>query len=86
MTKEGGLKLVELAESKLGCGGMCTPALFYTTTDISEGPPTKECISAALEELENAPKAAAAFSIICGLVMLLASCSSFPLCFGFADD
>lgn len=86
MTKNKGIELVEMAEKKIGCGGICTVPLFFTMRDISIGKPEEACVHAILEELTAAPQAASAFSIVTGLVLILSSVASFPLCSGFSDD
>lgn len=60
---------------------MCSTPLFYLNKDISEGPPTTDCVTAAIEKLSDNMLIAALF-IATGLLCLIAAAGTFPLCSG----
>lgn len=48
--KDGGYDfLINLELTYDNCGSICDPPLFYITRDISEGLPTKDCLTVSIE-------------------------------------
>lgn len=50
---KGGYDFLSTLESKYECASMCEVPLFWITKDVSEGPPNKECVEAAIDALTN---------------------------------
>jgi hypothetical protein len=58
---------------------MCSVPLFYLTKDVSEGPPTTDCFTAAVEDITDNKTAAIIFAVT-GLILIFAILGVFPLC------
>ena len=60
---------------------MCQKPLFYLKKDVSDGPPTVDCVTAAIDDLSDNMDIAIIF-IVTGLLCLIAAAATFPLCSG----
>jgi hypothetical protein len=60
---------------------MCQKPLFYLKKNITDGPPTVDCVTAAIDELSDNMAIAVIF-VITGLLCLIAAAATFPLCSG----
>lgn len=76
---KGGYKFLSDLEEKFNCASVCSTPLFYITKDVKEGPPTNDCVTAAMEELMQNQNAV----IICaatGILLLISISGAFVLC------
>jgi hypothetical protein len=48
---KGGYKFLSDLEEKFNCASICSTPLFYITKDVKEGPPTNDCVTAAMDDL-----------------------------------
>lgn len=76
--EKGGYDLLADFEEQYNCASMCTTPLFYLTKDIKEGPPTQDCITAALDAISNTGPAVVC--AITGLLLLISVSGGFVLC------
>jgi hypothetical protein len=83
---KGGLDFFAATEARLTCAGVCEPALFYATLDISLGRPEKDCVNALFDELQGGSKPGGIIALITGIVLVLGAIVSFPLCTGFSQN
>jgi hypothetical protein len=86
---KGGYQLLADFEEKYNCASMCSAPLFYLTKDVKEGPPTQDCLSAALTEI-GSQTGPAAVCAITGILLLISVAGGFVLCSktkdGMMDD
>ena len=81
----GGYEFLSMLEKRYDCASMCQIPLFWLTKDVSEGPPTKECVSASIESLSDQIGFTIAFSIS-GVLLLLAVIGAIPLCSDYSEE
>ena len=65
------VEVYSMLEEGLQCSGMCKPALFYFSKDISFGPPKTNCLLKMKQHVGLLLEAYAATSILCGLTVLI---------------
>ena len=82
---KGGYEFLSMLERKYNCASMCHVPLFWLTKDVSEGPPTQECVSASIDSLSDQIGFTIAFSVS-GLLLLLAVFGAVPLCSDYSDE
>jgi len=80
--ENGGAEFVEQFESSLDCASICETPLFYLSVSISEGPPTQDCMTPIMENLDQ--PIAGGVALFTGIICLMAFCASFGLCCGFS--
>lgn len=78
---EGGYEFLGQLEEKYSCASMCSKPLFYLKKDVKDGPPTTDCVTAAIDDLTDNTAIAIIF-VITGLLCLIAAAATFPLCSG----
>lgn len=49
----GGYDYLYALEERYSCASICTVPLFYLARDVSEGPPEKDCFTAAVEDITD---------------------------------
>ena len=76
---KGGYELLADLEDKYTCASICSTPLFYLTKDIKEGPPTQDCLTAALNEI-GSQTGPAIVCAIAGILLLISVAGGFVLC------
>ena len=76
--KEGALNFLTEVEKDFDCAGMCEIPLFYVTRDISDGPPTQECLIASLYSMQNNLLGLGKITLATGVILLIGFVSVFP--------
>jgi hypothetical protein len=82
--KDGGVDFIRGLETEFNCASACTVPQFYIARPLSEGIPTKDCVTAMSEELGD-NTGAGAVAVVTGLVLLVASFGAIPLCSGYNE-
>jgi hypothetical protein len=70
-TIDMGIKVITFFEAKYTCSGICNPALFYYTLDLSEGIPTSSCLQYLKSEIGDRMSYLGITAIIIGVLMML---------------
>ena len=60
-----------IIEKYFDCSGICTKSVFYALTDITHGPPTKNCVDAINDYVTSYSSMMAGISITVGLLLTL---------------
>ena len=76
--KNGALNFLFEVEKDFDCAGMCEVPLFYVTRDISEGPPTQECLIASLYNMQDSLLGWTNIMIVTGVILFIGFLSVFP--------
>lgn len=75
----GGFQVLQDFEKELECASLCAVPLFYLSKDVKEGPPTNDCVSAAIDSIGSNTGPAIACAVT-GLLLLISISSGFVLC------
>ena len=81
----GGYEFLSVLEVKYNCASMCQVPLFWLTKDVSEGPPTKECVNSSIQSLSDEIGFAIAF-VVTGVLLLFAVFGAIPLCSDYSEE
>ena len=80
--KNGGVEFLGDLEEQFNCAGLCYTPLFYLKKNIKVGPPTQDCVKAAIEQI-GSNTGAGAVAVVTGLIFFTAAIGSIPLYKGF---
>jgi len=65
------IKAITYFEGKYTCSGICNEGLFYYSLPLSDGPPTKHCLTFMKDEIGNRMTYLGVAGIVIGVLMLL---------------
>ena len=77
--KKGGVKFLQDFEKKFKCAGLCKTPLFYLSKPLSDGKPTRDCVTAFQEEYGSST-IVGVVALFTGIILLMASFGAIPLC------
>jgi hypothetical protein len=70
----GSFTILKYFEARYTCSGLCDPALFYYSLDMSEGVPMKSCLLYMKQEISNSLIALGIFACVTGFIMSVLWC------------
>ena len=76
--ENGGFNFLSKMEESYNCASLCSVPLFYMTKTLENGRPTRDCLSAVMEDLGETP--AGYITLLTGLLLLITLIGSCPLC------
>jgi hypothetical protein len=72
--------LISNMEADLGCSGICTPGAFFFFSDLSVGPPLKNCIEGIKDTFKNKVLAVGVILVFTFLLTFIAWIINFSIC------
>lgn len=66
-------------EGQYECSGLCTPALFYYSLDISNGRPYERCLIDLKDEVSNNLSYMGISAVLSGIIMMFVWCCQYCL-------
>lgn len=76
---KGGFELLADLEEKYECASICSAPLFYLSKDVKVGPPTKDCLTAALDDI-GSQMGPAIVCALAGILLLISVAGGLILC------
>ena len=73
--------LISSLESQFSCNGICTMGAFYYFKDVTQGPPTSNCLNALKTVFNNKPIAVGIILLVTFFLTFFAVFTSYGLCY-----
>jgi hypothetical protein len=78
---DGMKELVTAMENEFNCMGICTPGAFFFFKDLSQGPPTQNCLVGLKDVFKDKPLAIGILLLISFFFTVFAFFTSYGLCY-----
>lgn len=72
---------LKLFENKYSCSGFCDVPLFYFSKPVTDGPPSRDCAEAVIEDLTDSVEISV-FALLGAITFWMAALAAIPNCCG----